>query len=265
MLRNDEVINTYTNLPDVAFPGRPNDPDSSSRGLTGYVGLQAHGATQDVVSFRNVRVQEIPAFPDVVGNLFVREISWLANVGVTTGWVDETTGLREYRPLAPIARDAMAAFLYRLANSPEFDAPDVSPFVDVATDDQFYTEIAWLESEGIATGWVDPATGDAEFRPLEPINRDAMAAFLYRAADEPAFEAPPLSPFTDLTPQDQFFTEISWLVSEGISFGWLGNDGTAIYRPVTPIARDAMAAFLYRFDDAGFSDVDVFASVRAAG
>ena len=34
----------------------------------------------------------------------------------------------------------------------------------------------------------------------------------------------------------------------GISTGWQGNDGTAVFRPVTPIARDAIAAFLYRFD-----------------
>ena len=46
---------------DVAFPGRPNDPDSSSRGLVGYLGLQAHGAPQDVVSFRNIRVRDLSA------------------------------------------------------------------------------------------------------------------------------------------------------------------------------------------------------------
>ncbi len=61
VIRNGVVINEYENLPDVAFPGRPNDPDSSSRGLVGYLGLQAHGAPQDVVSFRNIRVRDISA------------------------------------------------------------------------------------------------------------------------------------------------------------------------------------------------------------
>jgi 3-keto-disaccharide hydrolase len=59
--RNGEVINEYENLPGVPFPGRPNDPDSSSRGLVGYIGLQAHGGPQDVVSFRNVRIRDISA------------------------------------------------------------------------------------------------------------------------------------------------------------------------------------------------------------
>ncbi|TGO05731.1 3-keto-disaccharide hydrolase [Serinibacter arcticus] len=255
VLRDGVVINTYENLPGVPFPGRPNDPDSSSRGLTGYVGLQAHGADQDRVSFRNVRVQEISPFTDVAGSIFSAQISWLVNSGITTGW-ENPDGTLEYRPLAPIARDAMAAFLFRLADEPGYQAPDVSPFVDVATDDLYYREIAWLAENDISTGWVDPVTGDAEFRPLAPIGRDAMAAFLYRMADEPAFEAFPVSPFTDLTPSTPFYTEISWLVSEGIAFGWLGNDGSAIYRPVEPINRDAMAAFLFRYDKAGFTAAD---------
>jgi hypothetical protein len=61
VVRNGEVINEYENLPGVPFPGRPNDPDSSSRGLVGYIGLQAHGGPQDVVSFRNVRIRDISA------------------------------------------------------------------------------------------------------------------------------------------------------------------------------------------------------------
>lgn len=60
VIRNGEVINRYENLPGVPFPGRPNDPDSSSRGLSGYVGLQAHGSNPDIVSFRNVRIKELP-------------------------------------------------------------------------------------------------------------------------------------------------------------------------------------------------------------
>ena len=59
--RNGEVINEYENLPDVPFPGRPNDPDSSSRGLVGYIGLQAHGGENDVVSFRNIRIRDLSA------------------------------------------------------------------------------------------------------------------------------------------------------------------------------------------------------------
>ncbi len=59
VIRNGVVINEYENVPGVPFPGRPDDPDSSSRGLVGYIGLQAHGAPQDVVSFRNIRILDL--------------------------------------------------------------------------------------------------------------------------------------------------------------------------------------------------------------
>ena len=59
VVRNGVVINEYENLPGVPFPGRSLDPDSSSRGLVGYIGLQSHGAPQDVVSFRNMRILDL--------------------------------------------------------------------------------------------------------------------------------------------------------------------------------------------------------------
>jgi Domain of Unknown Function (DUF1080) len=59
VVRNGVTINEYQNVPGVPFPGRPNDPASSSRGLVGYVGLQAHGGPQDVVSFRNIRILDL--------------------------------------------------------------------------------------------------------------------------------------------------------------------------------------------------------------
>ena len=59
VVRNGVQINEFENLPGLPFPGRPNDPDSSSRGLVGYLGLQAHGGPNDVVSFRDIRVLDL--------------------------------------------------------------------------------------------------------------------------------------------------------------------------------------------------------------
>jgi hypothetical protein len=53
------VINEFENAPGLPFPGRPDDPGSDSRDLVGYIGLQAHGAPNDVVSFRNVRIKDL--------------------------------------------------------------------------------------------------------------------------------------------------------------------------------------------------------------
>jgi hypothetical protein len=61
VVRNGVQINEFENPidPGEPFPGRPNDPDSSARGLVGYIGLQSHGAPQDVVSFRNIRIKDL--------------------------------------------------------------------------------------------------------------------------------------------------------------------------------------------------------------
>ncbi|GMA33219.1 DUF1349 domain-containing protein [Litorihabitans aurantiacus] len=190
-------------------------------------------------------------FTDVAeDNLFFAEITWLAERGVTRGWV-LPDGTREFRPVTPVARDAMAAFLYRLADEPAFEEPAVSPFTDVATDNLFYKEIAWLHAEGISTGWAN-GDGTFSFRPLAPIARDAMAAFLYRYAEVEGYTAPTVSAFDDVSTANQFYTEISWLQETGVATGWEdGNDGTTIYRPLSPVNRDAMAAFMYRLENLG--------------
>ncbi|MCM0618653.1 S-layer homology domain-containing protein, partial [Paenarthrobacter sp. TYUT067] len=96
-------------------------------------------------------VENVVSFSDVpVESQFAKEISWLAASGISTGW--DTGGVRQYRPLESIARNAMAAFLYRHAGSPAFTPPTVSPFTDVPVEAAFYKEITWLASEGISTG-----------------------------------------------------------------------------------------------------------------
>ena len=59
VIRDGVVINEYENVPGVFMQGRPNDPPSEARGHVGYIGLQAHGAPNDVVSFRNVRIKDL--------------------------------------------------------------------------------------------------------------------------------------------------------------------------------------------------------------
>jgi hypothetical protein len=190
------------------------------------------------------------SFSDVDAyNQFHKEITWLAAQGISTGWV-EADGSRTYRPLNPVARDAMAAFLYRLAGQPDFTPPASSPFVDINTSTQFYKEITWLASRGISTGWTEP-DGRKTFRPLEPVNRDAMAAFLYRFAGNPTYQAPAVSPFYDVAPGNLFYQQISWLASQGISTGFPIGPGCYAFDPLRPVARDAMAAFMYRLINGG--------------
>lgn len=117
---------------------------------------------------------------------FYKEIVWLSQQNITTGWSDGT-----FRPKWNIHRDAMAAFLYRFAGKPSYSPPSSSPFKDVPRSAQFYKEINWLAAEGISTGW----TADNTFRPYIGSSREATAAFLFRGHgpsnyNPPAYKAP---------------------------------------------------------------------------
>ncbi|WP_424445436.1 S-layer homology domain-containing protein [Microbacterium sp. CH-015] len=188
-----------------------------------------------------------PIFTDTNGHVFENEIAWLASAGVTRGW-EVSPGMYEFRPQAQILRGEMAAFLYRLSGSPNFDVPTTSPFIDVSTDFVFYREIAWLAEQGISAGWSTPA--GAEFRPFLSTSRDVMARFLHRFQLSPAFDAG-VSPFRDVTGSTVFATEILWLASEGISTGWNVGYGCYEYRPYQNVTRSEMAAFLYRMENGG--------------
>ncbi|MFW7414457.1 immunoglobulin-like domain-containing protein [Demequina sp. SO4-18] len=195
----------------------------------------------------NATVHEVE-FADVTSSssAFYNEIQWLAGQGIATGW--QTSAGKEFRPFDSITRDAMAAFLYRYAGSPDVTLPAQSPFVDITpTNTEFYEEIVWLEDQGITEGWETSA--GMEFRPFEPITRDAMAAFMYRYAGEPDHTDPAESPFIDITMDNtEFYTEITWFEDTGITTGYRTPAGTE-FRPFNETTRDAMAAFLNRYDN----------------
>lgn len=176
-----------------------------------------------------------PAFADVARDRkFAAEIEWLTAEGISTGWPDGT-----FRPDEPVARDAMAAFMYRLKDSPRYTPALEPPFTDVPPGTQFAKEIDWLSTAKVAAGW-----RDGTYRPGATVDRQTMAAFLYRLAGSPDFQPPATTAFTDVPASNPFYKEIAWLASTRIATGW--KDGS--FRPDEPVMRDAMAAFMFRFD-----------------
>lgn len=120
-----------------------------------------------------------PTFVDVpASHQFFREIEWLASVGVTTG-TTRADGTVTFEAGASVSRQAMAAFLYRLAGSPAFTAPATPTFTDVPSASPFFVAVEWLAAKGISTGTTQ-ADGTLVFEPRQPVSRGAMAAFLHR-------------------------------------------------------------------------------------
>ncbi|MCL2593947.1 MAG: S-layer homology domain-containing protein [Promicromonosporaceae bacterium] len=172
---------------------------------------------------------------------FHRQIEWMAEMGITTGYGDGT-----FRPGEPVSRQAMAAFIYRATATPgRFNAPATATFGDVPRGSQFHRYVEWMNRHQITTGHADRT-----FRPTAPVERQAMAAFLFRAAGCPTFNGTMYATFTDVGWGGAFHHEIEWLRARGITTGH--PDGT--YRPTQPVTREAMAAFIYRAYTLGFLD-----------
>lgn len=169
----------------------------------------------------------------------IDDINWLREAGITTGF-SNGDGTYSYQPMSAVARCDMAAFLYRLAGSPAYNAPSKSPFPDVDSSTPHYKEICWLADKRISTGFAD-----GTFRPYATVVRQDMAAFLYRLAGSPSYSAPSTSPFTDVTTATSHYKEICWLANSGVSAGF--PDKT--FRGMNSVVRCDMAAFLRRMSD----------------
>ncbi|WP_143249123.1 S-layer homology domain-containing protein [Bifidobacterium myosotis] len=171
------------------------------------------------------------------------EILWLADQGISTGW-KQPDGTTTFAPEADVNRQDMAAFLYRLAGSPEFDETKAkNPFADVTEKTPHYKEILWLASTGITTGYTQ-ADGTVRFEGLAGVQRQDMAAFLHRLADYTKAPAPTGEgkSFTDVDEKTPHAEDIAWLAKTGVTTGY--EDGT--FGGSRIVIRQDMAAFLQR-------------------
>ena len=97
-------------------------------------------------------------------------ITWAAQAGVTTGYLDGT-----FRPKRDVSRGEFASFMYRAAGEPEYTAPAESPYRDILPGAAHYKAISWLHDQGIVEGY-----GDGTFRPGTDISRGEVAVIMER-------------------------------------------------------------------------------------
>lgn len=171
------------------------------------------------------------------------DIIWLAENGISTGY---PSGL--FKPMTDVYRQDMAAFLYRLAGEPDYTPTpaDKARFKDVNDQTPHAKEIYWLAASGITTGYLD-----GTFKPLAPVVRQDMAAFLRRLAkvmgdpESESWKPQNTNAFPDVTAQTDHQEDILWLAETEISAGY--PDKT--FQPLVKVARQDMAAFLHRLND----------------
>ena len=198
------------------------------------------------------------------------EVDWMGTSGISTGW--EVSGGREFRGRQNVTRCDFAAFLYRLGDLADDGERNDS---NALTDDQVKAtlakvsdcspdktshaaEVAWMIREGISTGWPDKGKSTVSFRPGASMARQDMAAFLYRFADLQDNKKQDRSlkkgaeqvTFKDVKSGDEanHATEVEWLASIGVTKGWSVSGGTYEFRGKKTVARQDMAAFMYRLN-----------------
>ena len=109
-----------------------------------------------------------------------KEIRWLADMGISQGW--KVGSSSEFRPYGTVARQDMAAFLHRLADKlgKEGSGSEKVTFSDVRSGDEgnHASDVEWLAGNGVTKGW--KVGSRYEFRGMQPVARQDMAAFLRR-------------------------------------------------------------------------------------
>lgn len=220
---------------------------------------------QGIVDYYGLKLpQPLYGFADVFDDTpHSGEIGWMAASGISEGFSDGT-----FRGLTQVARQDLAAFLYRLAGSPEYSPTqeDQSRFSDVNAATPHAKEIWWLASNDITSGFPD-----GTFRGTSTVARQDMAALLRRFTarflDPSAATYHPsssdMAAFLDVSHSTTHAEDIWWLASEEISSGY--SDKT--FRGTSAAARQDMAAFLWRASNlpsyrAGAEDKEAFTDVN---
>ncbi|HUG08104.1 MAG TPA: SpoIID/LytB domain-containing protein [Acidimicrobiia bacterium] len=211
------------------------------RALLGQIGFGYEpvlgGNTSIRVSPYITAVLAPPAFIDIIGNTFEKDIEWLAFEGITKGCNPPDNTL--FCPHDSVTRGQMAAFIKRFLNLPPATKDH---FVD-DNGNTFENDINRLAEAGITKGCNPPA--DDRFCPDDLVSREQMAAFLVRALE---LTANTHQGFDDVSSSNTFYNDIAKLATAGITEGCNPPANTS-FCPGDFVTRGQMAAFLHRAAD----------------
>ncbi len=173
------------------------------------------------------------SFVDVAGSVFVDDINWLVEEGITQGCNPPKND--RFCPDDEVTRDQMATFLARALGLPE-------TAIDLFWDDANSLHEAAINSIGFAeiTVGCNPPTND-RYCPASGVTRAQMASFLVRAYDLPASA-------TDLFADDSgspHEADINALGQREVTTGCNPPENDR-YCPHATVTRAQMAAFLHR-------------------
>ena len=110
------------------------------------------------------------------------------------------------------------------------------PFADVPEGAWYHDAVSYVYTNGLMVG-----TGDATFSPEISTSRAMIAVTLWRMEGEPAVKG--ANPYTDVENGAWYTEAITWANENGIAEGY----GNGCFQPETPVTREQLAAFFYRY------------------
>lgn len=125
-----------------------------------------------------------------------------------------------------------------------------NPFTDVSESDWFYEDVMFVLANDLMIG-----TGDTTFSPEISTSRAMIAVTLWRMEGEPAAKG--ANPYTDVENGAWYTEAITWANENGIAEGY-GNDS---FQPETPVTREQLAAFFYRYAEYKGYDITITGSL----
>ncbi|KAB7707424.1 S-layer homology domain-containing protein [Bacillus aerolatus] len=174
------------------------------------------------------------AFADLSENhRFYKEMSFLENKGIISGYPDDT-----FRPDGEVTRAAAAIMIGRALGLNGVQR--ATKFSDVGADQKASGYIASAVERGIISGFQD-----GKYHPNEFVTRGQMAIFLSRAfklTEEAA------APFSDVSSSMTIYPHVKRIIAENLTSGYEDNT----FRPNVKVTRAQFSAFLARALDDKF-------------
>lgn len=176
--------------------------------------------------------EEDTVFSDVAANAwYVGAVEYVRDNGLMSGTSDTT-----FSPNGTMTRAMLAVVLYRMAGSPAVSGSD--SFTDTADGTWYANAVLWASGEGVMSGY-----GGGLFGTNDPVNREQIAAILWRYAGSPAAFGVAV-PYTDEASISAYaVSAAAWARENGLINGIDGNR----FAPKSNATRAQVATVLMNY------------------
>ncbi|SCI75807.1 Endoglucanase precursor [uncultured Flavonifractor sp.] len=175
---------------------------------------------------------EDTGYSDVDANAwYAGAVEYVRDNGVMSG-TSETT----FSPNGTMTRAMLAVVLYRMAGSPAVSGSD--SFTDTADGAWYSNAVRWASGEGIMSGY-----GGGLFGTNDPVNREQLAAILWRYAGSPTAFGVAVPYADESTISTYAVSAATWARENGIINGIDGNR----FAPKSNATRAQVATILMNY------------------